>query len=97
MRKHFGKDVKVEKVIAAKGENPIVDAVGFGAPKPENNGRWAYYFPYAYTVLDQPQEAADVRGAVIADYQTYLENKWVESLKAEHKYKINKKVLKNLK
>lgn len=97
MRKHFGKDVKVEKVIAAKGENPIVDAVGFGAPKPENNGRWAYYFPYAYTILDQPQEAADVRGAVIADYQTYLENMWVESLKAEHKYKINKKVLKNLK
>ena len=97
LRKNFGKDIKVEKVIAAKGENAIVDAVGFGEPKPENNGRWAYYFPYSYSILEQPQEASDVRGAVIADYQTYLENKWIEELKAKHKYKINKKVLKNVK
>lgn len=97
MRKRFGKDVKVEKVIAAQGENAVVDAVGFGQQKPENNGRWAYYFPYAYKVLQQPEEAADVRGSVIADYQAYLENKWIEDLKVNHKYKIYQKVLKKAK
>ena len=97
MRKKFGKDVKVEKVIAAEGENAIVDAVGFGKDKPENNGRWAYYFPYAYSILSQPEEATDVRGAVIADYQAYLENEWVEQLRTTHKYKVNKKALKQLK
>ncbi len=97
MRKRFGKDVKVEKVIAAQGENAVVDAVGFGQQKPESNGRWAYYFPYSYKVLQQPEEAADVRGSVIADYQAYLENKWIEDLKVNHKYKIYQKVLKKAK
>lgn len=97
MRKQFGKDVRVEKVIAAKGDNPIVDYIAFGGEKPENNGRWVAYFPYSYKVIEQPEEAADVRGAVVADYQSYLEEEWIKDLKKNHKYKVNRSALKQLK
>ncbi len=33
LRKKFGKDVKIEKVIAAQGENNITDYLGFGADR----------------------------------------------------------------
>ncbi len=97
MRGRFGSKVKVEKVIAAKGENKIIDAIAFGGVKPEANGRWAWYFPYNGHVIDQPEEAADVRGAVSADYQNLLETEWVNKLRKEHKYKINRKLIKNMK
>lgn len=97
LRKQFGKNIKVEKVIAAKGENNITDYLGFGGEKPEAKGKWAWYFPYRDKVLDAPEEAADVRGAVTGDYQNLLEEQWVAQLKKKYPAKINKKVLKKAK
>lgn len=97
MRREFGRDVKVERVIAAQGENPIVDYLGFGAPKPETTGKWVACFAYEGKILEQPEEAADERGAVTADYQASLEQQWVKDLKKRYKVKINKKVLKRAK
>lgn len=97
LRKQFGKNIKVEKVIAAKGENNITDYLGFGGKKPETKGKWAWYFPYRDKVLDAPEEAADVRGAVTGDYQNLLEEQWVAQLKKKSPAKINKKVLKKAK
>ncbi|MEE0979075.1 MAG: peptidylprolyl isomerase [Muribaculaceae bacterium] len=97
LRKKFGKEIKVEKVLAAKGENAIVDAAAFGGDKPSKLGRWAYFFAYDGKVIDQPEEAADVRGAATSDYQALLEKEWIKSLKAKHKYKVNKKLLQSLK
>ena len=97
LRKQFGKNIKVEKVIAAKGENNITDYLGFGGKKPETKGKWAWYFPYRDKVLDAPEEAADVRGAVTGDYQNLLEEQWVAQLKKKYPAKINKKVLKKAK
>ncbi|MDE6528768.1 MAG: hypothetical protein K2L78_06970, partial [Muribaculaceae bacterium] len=97
LRKQFGKDVKIEKVIAAQGENEITDYLGFGGTKPESKGKWAWYFPFRDKVLDAPEEAADVRGAVTGDYQNLLEEQWIEQLKTKYPAKINKKVLKKAK
>ena len=94
LRKKFGKDVKIEKVIAAQGENNITDYLGFGAEKPEAKGKWAWYFPYRGKILNAPEEAADVRGAVTGDYQGELEEAWVAGLKQKFPAKINKKTLK---
>lgn len=94
LRKEFGKDVKIEKVIAAKGENNITDYLGFGAEKPETKGKWAYYFPYRDRIVEAPEEVSDVRGAVTGDYQNQLEEEWVATLKKKYPAKINKKVLK---
>ncbi len=97
LRKQFGKDIKLEKVIAAQGENNITDYLGFGAPKPEPKGKWAWYFPYRDKVLDAPEEAADVRGAVTGDYQNLLEEQWIQELKQKYPAKVNQKVLKKAK
>ncbi len=97
LRKEFGKDVKIEKVIAAQGENNITDYLGFGAEKPEAKGKWAWYFPYRGKILNAPEEAADVRGAVTGDYQGELEEAWVAGLKQKFPAKINKKTLKKAK
>ncbi len=48
-------------------------------------------------MIDQPEEAADARGAVTADYQSELEKKWVEELRKRYPVKINKKILKKVK
>ena len=47
-------------------------------------------------MIDAPREAADVRGAVIADYQAELEKQWVDGLKSKYPVKVNKKALKKL-
>lgn len=97
LRKKFGNEVKIEKVIAAQGENNITDYLGFGAEKPEPKGKWAWYFAYRGKVLPAPEEAADVRGAVTGDYQGELEEAWVATLKKKYPAKINKKTLKKAK
>ncbi len=95
MRKHFGRDIKIERVIASKGENPITDYLAFSGEKPEaKNPRWASYAAFGGRILDQPEEAADVRGAATTDYQSQLEQQWLKQLHKRYPVKINKKVLK---
>lgn len=94
MRDKFNRDVKVERVIAAKGENAITDFLAFGGEKPStSNARWASYAAFRGRVIDQPEEAADIRGAIVADYQAELERQWLDSLRSRYKVKINNKVL----
>lgn len=94
--KHFGGEVKLERVLVAKGENPIIDELAFGGSKAKPVGRWNTWFAYDSRVLDAPEESADVKAAVIGDLQQDLEASWVESLRKEYPVKINKKVLKKL-
>lgn len=98
MRLRFGRDVKVERVIAAKGENAITDYLAFGGEKPaaEPAQRWKFYSAYKGRIIDAPEEAADVRGIAVTDYQTALEKAWLENLRKTYKVEINKKVLDTL-
>lgn len=97
LRAEFGRDVKIERVIVANGENPVVDHVAFGGAAPELNGKWNSYVVYDGKLLDAPEEAADVRGQVTSDYQAELEKEWVKELRSKYKWKINNKILKRVK
>lgn len=99
MRKRFGRDVKVERVVAAEGENAITDYLGFKGSKPaaDKQSRWSAYAAYRPRVITVPEEPADVRGAAVADYQDYLQEQWIKKLRKSHKVKVNKKVLSELK
>lgn len=99
LRQQFGrKDIRVERVIAAKGENAIVDYIAFGGAKPEaQKNKWQHYFGYMGKQLTSPEEAADVRGQVTSDYQAKLEKEWVESLHKKYPVKIYEKELNKLK
>lgn len=96
MKKEFGKQVKVERVVVAKGDNQIIDYLAFGGEHPETpkNQQWKSYFAFGEKIIDQPEEMSDVRGAVVTDYQTALEKEWVDNLHKTYKVKINKNVLK---
>lgn len=48
-------------------------------------------------VPPQPKKLKEVRGLVTADYQTFLEKKWIESLREKYKVKINEEVLNKIK
>ena len=97
LRTKFGRDIRVERVIAAQGENAIIDYVAFGGTKPvAEQNKWNYYFGIG-RIIATPEEALDVRGQVTADYQALLEKNWVEQLKYRYPVKINQKVLKKVK
>lgn len=98
LRKKFGKAVKIERVLAAKGENPITDYLGFNGDKPVGqNGRWSAYEAYKPQMIEQPEEAADVRGVVITDYQDYLLSEWLKELDSKYPAVVDKKVLQQAK
>ncbi len=98
LRKEFGRNVRVERVIAAKGENEIVDYIAFEGEKPAaDKNKWQCCFGYMGKLLNAPEEAIDVRGQVTSDYQAQLEKEWVESLKKKYPVKINQKVLSQVK
>lgn len=99
MRKQFNRDIKIERVVAGKGDNAITDYLAFGGKRPADkpNSRWNFYTSYKGRMLDAPEEAADVRGAAVSDYQAQLEQQWLKELHKKYKVKVNKKVFNSLK
>lgn len=98
LREKFGKPVRAERVIAKKGENAITDYLAFGADKPEaSKVPWSNYFAFMGKIVEQPEEADDVRALVTADYQAALEKEWLEQLRSIYPVKINRKVLETVK
>ncbi len=80
LRKKFGTSVRIDRVIAGRGSNPIVDNIAFGGAVPEPNGRWKAWRGWRGVVAEQPEYATDVRGAVSIDYQQQLEKEWLSRL-----------------
>ena len=94
---HFAGEVKLERVLVAKGDNPIIDEIAFGGAKAKPVGRWTIWFAWNDRVIDTPEEAADVRAAVIGDLQQQFEARWVDDLRKLYPVKLNKKTIKKLK
>lgn len=96
---HFS-DVDKDAVVARqglyeKGTVPAVDYKVWGIEGYKSN-----VYPYVVVrgkVLAAPEEYKDVSGRVTADYQNYLDEQWVKSLRAKYKVEINKDVLKTIK
>ena len=97
LRKEFGKQVKIDRVLVAKGENKFVDAEVFGGEKVAGEGKYPVYFVAKYRIIPQPEDVNDIKGPVVSDYQNYLEKAWVEELKAKYPVKVDAKVLKKVK
>ena len=98
LRKQFKRDVRIEQLLVEQGENAVVDNLVFGGPAAQpKDKRFKCYFLHTGRVIEQPEEAADVRGAVTSDYQAELENQWISTLKEKYPVKVNEKVLKQVK
>lgn len=96
LRRRYGNSVRLERVLAPRGANAIIDYVGFGGERPKPVGRWTSFVPFRQRLIAQPEEVADVKGAVGSDYQHWLEKSWVQRLRKTYPVKINRKVLDRL-
>lgn len=97
LHKKFRRNIKIERHLTSKGDNRFVDELVFNGEKAEPDKKYKNYFILEGKLIEQPEEAADVRGQVTTDYQNYLEKQWIKDLKSKYKVKINKKVLKLVK
>lgn len=87
--------VNIDEGIYGPGHNAAVDSLVFAG---STNIEAYHHFKTGIAVGKKdkpgvPKELKFVRGAVISDYQDYLEQNWVKDLKKKYKVLINKKVL----
>ncbi len=95
LHKKYNKNIKMERMVVAKGENKAADYLFFGAS--EIGGTHPYAMVLEGGLINNPEEVGDVRGQVTSDYQDVLEKQWVEELKAKYPVTVNNKVLKKVK
>ncbi len=89
-----------EKIIE-KGKNRVLNTVAWkvGAmTEPEINKKegTAAFYKIEQILPEQPKTLDESRGFVIADYQDYLERKWVKQLEEKFPVKVNQKVFESL-
>ncbi len=59
------------------------------------NGK--YFIVHVHEVLpSQPKKMEEIRGLLIADYQNYLDKKWVEELRAKYRVEVHRELLQQL-
>jgi peptidyl-prolyl cis-trans isomerase SurA len=75
----------------------VIDQVDWspGAYTVENNGRF-YYIRVHEVLPPQLKELDEIKGIVIADYQNYLDERWIATLRQEYLVEINDDVLQQL-
>lgn len=88
--------VRVEVGIFAIGDNAFVDKAAFGQGEGGKLRRGFVVSDVVGNVIEAPETYKDVKGAVTNDYQKYLEEKWVKSLRKKYKVKVDKTVLKTV-
>lgn len=97
LRKEFRNEAVFDKVLTSQGTNKIVDYLAFGGPEADPNPRFPVYFLLDARMVSAPEEAADVRGLVTADYQNQLEQEWVNYLRRRYPVVRNERELKKIK
>jgi len=84
----------VESGVFEKGSNDIVDLIEWKEGSYDLSIEdTEYYVVVNYVIPPGPKNLEEVKGRVIADYQDYLEEKWISELKSKYSVTINEEVL----
>lgn len=98
LRKEFKGEATFDRILLAKGANPMVDNLLFGGPEASPfNSKYTVYMMLDGRVIDSPEEMSDVKGQVTSDYQEALEEEWIAGLREKYPVVINQKVVKKVK
>jgi peptidyl-prolyl cis-trans isomerase SurA len=84
--------VRTEQGLFKIGENALIDYLAFKKSQPEADKKYPVSFLKG-KVLKAPENYTDVMGQLVMDYQNWLEENWVKSLKAKYPVVIDKEVL----
>lgn len=97
LRKRFSTNVKLETVLAARGDNALIDYIAFSGEKPDMiGGRWTAFRQFRGEIVDQPTCVADVKTQVSIDFQQQLEAEFLEYLRARYPAVIDYSILQSL-
>lgn len=93
--------ISTEEVSVEKGRNPTLDALNWSAGtlsenELDNVKKTVSFYKIENVIPSSSKTLKEARGYVVADYQDYLEKRWVESLMKEYDVKVNKRVLSRL-
>jgi len=97
LRRRFNKDkavIKIENGLYALGANKAVDAQIF-----KKGTYTSDTYPFVACMgelVAAPASHRDIRGPVTADYQNYLEEEWIKSLRNKYKVVVNQEVLRTV-
>ena len=89
--------LEIKEGIYLKGENSIIDQHAWNIGNKKDIKENRPYFVKGEVIPSQNKTLDEARGAVIADYQNYLEEQWLNELKNKYKVEVNNEVLENLK
>jgi peptidyl-prolyl cis-trans isomerase SurA len=99
MNKKGANIVSFEEAVVEKGKNPIVDALKWekGARSADSKvGTVTSFTQVAELVKPMPKSLKEARGYAVADYQTFLETKWIEDLRKAYPIKIDDAILRSI-
>ncbi len=97
LRNRFGADVRISRVLAARGDNPLTDHLVWNGAKPQPTDKFIAARTFGGRMIDAPEEPGDISAALSADWQKALEEAWINRLRSTYPVKINRKVLSRLK
>ena len=89
--------IEIKEGTYLKGENRIIDQRAWNIGQKKDIKENRPYFVKGEVIPPQNKTLKEARGAVMADYQNYLEEQWLNKLKNKYKVEVNNKVLENLK
>ncbi|QGY47324.1 hypothetical protein GM418_27750 [Maribellus comscasis] len=89
------KRITITKGAWEKGNNPVVDYYVWNGAEPQDFNTETTFIR-GDKIPPEPKNMDEARGLYISDYQDYLEEEWIKSLKKKYKIKVNKKLLKKI-
>jgi len=89
--------IRVEKGLFRQGDNALIDSAIFRVDTTFTSlPEYPINAVYGKLLKKGPEDYTDVRGLVVADYQTELEQQWVEELRRKYAVEVDEEVLKTV-
>jgi peptidyl-prolyl cis-trans isomerase SurA len=83
-----------------RGENPVIDQsswqVGTYTTADSKDKNRLHYVTIHKIIPASDKKMSETKGAVISDYQSYLETEWLKKLKEKYPVKVNEEAIKKL-
>ena len=87
--------VTIENLLVEAGENEMVDAMNGekGMGQPETADGKTRFVILKKVRAPEPKKLDEARGQITSDYQNFLEQQWIEELKAKYPVQVNRSLL----